>query len=65
MREEQVKEEQVVNTLQNKKMRRMAKVSEKKMVVTKTVKVPDTQEAARRLIRDFLNNKLTFFTRPN
>ena len=51
---------EVVNTLVQKKGK-MVKSSKK---AEETVEVPDKDMAARRVIRDFLSNRLTFYTKP-
>lgn len=51
---------EVVNTLVQKKGK-MTKSSHKAL---ETIDVPDKDMAARRVIRDFLSNRLTFYAKP-
>jgi len=56
--------EQRVNTLVTKKNGKAKKQTDKVKVVTQTRNVPDTSMAAKRLIRDFLNNRLNYSSKP-
>jgi len=52
--------EEIVNTLVKKKGK-MVKSSKK---IDETIDVPDKDMAARRVIRDFLSNRLSYYTKP-
>jgi len=58
---ESVEKEQRVNTLVNKKGK-LKKQTDKVSMVVEKIQVPDKEQAARRLIRDYLNNRLAYFT---
>ena len=60
-RKETVEREQRVNSLASKKGK-LKKQSEKISMVVESKDVPDTEQAARRLIRDFLNNRFAYHT---
>jgi ribosome biogenesis GTPase A len=64
LREEAVEQTQTLKKLVPAKKRREKAVNETVQVVVGKRQVADREEAARRVLRDFLGGRLTYFTRP-
>lgn len=64
VKREQVEVEKRVNQLVTGKNGKKKKQTDKVAVVTETKTIPDRDAAGKRLIRDFLNNRLSYFSKP-
>jgi len=64
LKKETVEVEKKVNSLGTNRRGKLKKQSDKVQVMEEVRQVPDHDGAARRLIRDFLNNRLSYYSKP-